>query len=137
MKYTIGQAAIATGKAKSTIHAAIKNGIISASKNELKQFEIDPAELHRVYPPIKVESNTERGRTAENDVLYAQIKALETQIQLKDEIIDGLKSERDTLKRFLPQPNAVERAVEAVEVIKNEIEVKEEKPQGLWARLFG
>jgi excisionase family DNA binding protein len=49
MKYTIGQAADATGKPKSTISRAIKSGRISASKDGNK-YQIDPSELHRVFP---------------------------------------------------------------------------------------
>lgn len=49
--YTLGQAATATGRRKSTLLNAIKTGKISARKNDLGVWEIDPAELHRVYPP--------------------------------------------------------------------------------------
>ena len=48
--YTIGTAAKATGKAKSTISKAINNGTISATKNDDGSYSIDPAELHRVFP---------------------------------------------------------------------------------------
>jgi flagellar hook-length control protein FliK len=40
----------ATGKNKATIQRAIKNGRISAGKNSSGAYEIDPSELHRVYP---------------------------------------------------------------------------------------
>ncbi len=49
MKYTLGTAAKATGKAKSTILRAIKNGTVSAKKASNGSYEIDPAELHRVF----------------------------------------------------------------------------------------
>lgn len=49
MKYSLGQASKVTGKAKSTILRAIKNGILSAQKGPLGAYEIDPSELHRVY----------------------------------------------------------------------------------------
>jgi uncharacterized protein YhaN len=48
--YTIGTAAKATGKAKSTISKAISSGAISATKNANGSYSIDPAELHRVFP---------------------------------------------------------------------------------------
>ena len=53
MFYTLGQAAKATGKTKTTIQVAIKNGRMSASKDDLGRYQIDPAELHRVYPLTK------------------------------------------------------------------------------------
>jgi excisionase family DNA binding protein len=45
--YTIGTAAKATGKSKSTISRDVEKGKISAVKNEDGSFAIDPAELHR------------------------------------------------------------------------------------------
>jgi sugar diacid utilization regulator len=50
MKYTLSKAAAATGKNKATIQRAIKSGKISAIKNSSGTYEIDPSELHRVYP---------------------------------------------------------------------------------------
>lgn len=50
--YTLGTAAKATGLAKSTIHRAIKMGKISARSKDGSGYEIDPAELHRVFPPV-------------------------------------------------------------------------------------
>ena len=50
MPYTLGQAARATGKAKPTIARAIQTGRISASRSDDGAWQIDPAELHRVYP---------------------------------------------------------------------------------------
>jgi excisionase family DNA binding protein len=52
MTYTLGEAAKATGLTKPTIAKAIKSGKISATKNDNGSYTIDPAELHRVYPPI-------------------------------------------------------------------------------------
>lgn len=51
MKHTLGTAAKATGKAKSTILRAIEDGRISANRTESGHYAIDPAELHRVFPP--------------------------------------------------------------------------------------
>jgi hypothetical protein len=51
MRYTLGTAAKATGKAKSTILRAVKSGTISATKAHDGSYEIEPSELHRVFPP--------------------------------------------------------------------------------------
>jgi hypothetical protein len=48
--YTLGEAARASGKGKSTIAKAIKSGRISATRDPDGSYQIDPAELHRVYP---------------------------------------------------------------------------------------
>jgi predicted RNase H-like nuclease (RuvC/YqgF family) len=54
--YTLGTAAKATGKAKSTISKAIQDGQISAQKNENGSYTIEPSELHRVFPPVSANS---------------------------------------------------------------------------------
>lgn len=50
MKYTLSQAATATGKNKATVQRAIKSGKISATKNSSGAYEIAPSELHRIFP---------------------------------------------------------------------------------------
>ena len=50
--YSLGQAARAAGKAKSTISRDVKTGRISATRNPDGSLVIDPAELHRVYPAV-------------------------------------------------------------------------------------
>jgi hypothetical protein len=52
MLYGLKQAADATGRTKPTLLRAIQTGKISAKKNELREREIDPAELHRFFPPV-------------------------------------------------------------------------------------
>lgn len=64
--YTLGTAAKATGLAKSTIHRAIKSGKISARSKDGNGYEIDPAELHRVFRPISQISQGVPQNTSEN-----------------------------------------------------------------------
>ena len=52
MPYTLKQAAIATGKSKPTILRAIQTGKVSAEKDAQGEWQIEPAELHRVYEPV-------------------------------------------------------------------------------------
>src|SRR4029077_16484506 len=52
MSYTLGQAAKAVGMSKTSILRSIKAGRISAGRDELGQWAIEPCELHRVYPPL-------------------------------------------------------------------------------------
>jgi len=56
---TLNEATKAAKKAKSTILEAIKNGRLSATRNDLNQWQIDPAELFRVYPLDKSKNQTE------------------------------------------------------------------------------
>ena len=100
MPYTLGQAAKATGLSKPTLSEAIKKGKISAARNENGSFSIDPAELHRVYPPLSnharnVNSDTEQFRTYE---LTAKIMVLEAQVQALGELKAQIAAERDDLR---------------------------------------
>lgn len=52
---SLREAAEQTGVSKSTIFRAIKAGRMSAPRDNDGQFLIDPAELHRVYPPKATE----------------------------------------------------------------------------------
>src|SRR5262249_9818338 len=67
--YTLGQAARAVSKAKSTISRDVKSGKISAARNADGSVSIDPAELHRVYPAIPA---TGSGNGKSNDLQPAE-----------------------------------------------------------------
>lgn len=64
MAYTLGEATKATGISKTSLHRAIKSGRISATKNDVGAWEIDPAELHRVFPPAANRNSSETGNLA-------------------------------------------------------------------------
>jgi excisionase family DNA binding protein len=49
MAYTLGEAARAVGRSKTTLGRAIKSGRISATRSQDGSYLIDPAELHRVF----------------------------------------------------------------------------------------
>lgn len=117
MPYTLGEAAKATGKSKPTIQEAIKKGRISAFKDEMGRYKIDPAELHRVYPPVsKAEPQTEHGLTALMAEKEAEIRLLQERLkavsELKDRIereCEDLRTDRDHWRlqvRALPAPDA-------------------------------
>lgn len=80
MKYTLSQAASATGKNKTTIQRSIKNGKISASKNSSGAYEIDPSELHRVFPAT-VNSVAQHNKS--NDAQHAQEDATTVRLRLQ------------------------------------------------------
>lgn len=107
--YTLGQAEKATGRRKSTILNAINKGRISAKKDEQGHWQIDPAELHRVYPPDS--SNSTKNSTS-NDIephetgneiieLRVQNEALRERISDKDKTIGDLEAGRERERRQL------------------------------------
>ena len=94
MKYTLSKAAVATGKNKATIQRAIKSGKISAIKNSSGAYEIDPSELHRVYPAT---AQLVAQQDISNDTQHAD-KNNET-INLKLDLLEAERErERDQLQ---------------------------------------
>lgn len=130
MSYTLNEAAKATGKSKTTIHRALKSGKISASKLDNGAYAIEPAELHRVFPPVPVERNEERlnrndTQHPRNDpgALHIQLEIIEKERdrerqQLQEAIAD-LREDRD---RWRQQATAL---------------LKDKRPPGFWKKLFG
>ena len=128
MAYTLGEAAKATGKSKATISKAIKSGRISAVKDESGTFQIDPAELHRVYTltvsreqretPENLQANTENdGRIRE---LQARLEAAHERLTDKETVIADLREDRD---KWRQQATAL---------------LADQRPRlGFWARLVG
>jgi hypothetical protein len=51
--HTIATAAAAVGRNKTSILRAINAGKIAAAKDENGEWQIDPTELHRIYPPLR------------------------------------------------------------------------------------
>ena len=122
MSYTLTEAAQATGKVRSTIFKACKNGKISYTTDPNGEILIDPAELHRVYPPVSsngdgnVENETEEtpGNGNGNSLLQQEIQFLREKMvdlermsdqqrrQLSDQIED-LRGERDRLLKVIEE----------------------------------
>jgi len=100
MPYTLKQAAEATGKTKPTILRAIQTSKISAKKNDLGAWEIDPAELHRVYPPLSdgvAQNGTEllRDSPAKAGELRVENDLLRQMLTDRDQVIDDLRQRLD------------------------------------------
>jgi hypothetical protein len=126
--YTLGTAATAAGLSKSTIHRAIKAGRISATKNDTGDWSIDPAELHRVFPPVTVEPvPLERDATPQ---LEAMVAKLEVEITALKGVSDLLRCQLDDVRtdRDAWREQAARLALPAPEV---------ETKRPWWKRLAG
>jgi len=90
--YSLSEAADEIGKSKMTIQRAIKGGKLSASRDDNGAYQIDPAELHRVFPekkkPKKVEKKDGEG------VLRHETEQLRREIEMRDERIERMEAER-------------------------------------------
>jgi hypothetical protein len=106
MHYSVKQGAEATGKTKPTILRAIHKGKISAKKDENGEWEIDPAELHRVYEPVSKNSGTRSdanvaGTSREIDLLHEMLADKDRQIEGLSRRLDSVDEERRTTLRQL------------------------------------
>ena len=104
MSYTLGQAAKATGKSKSTLQVAIKKGRISATQDESGQYQIDPSELHRVYPPISPTDRTteplsEQDKTHANAEKIAEITGLKARLEVMEQLVSELRGDKEKAER--------------------------------------
>lgn len=105
MKYSLSEAAKATGKNKTTIQRAIKNGKISAAKGDSGSYEIDPAELHRVFPPVAARSDAQHHQSNDaqwgtttpiNNALH-RIVELERELAVARERANGQEALKDQM----------------------------------------
>ncbi|HEY7301309.1 MAG TPA: hypothetical protein VH684_25745 [Xanthobacteraceae bacterium] len=100
MSYSLQQAASAAGVNKSTILRAIRAGKVSATRDEHRQWLIEPAELHRVYAPAvarngKVNGESNGAHQAELAEANQRASAAEREAVLLRATIEDLRSDRD------------------------------------------
>ncbi len=121
MTYTLGQAAKATGKSKSTISKALKNGTISAEKGANGAFKIDPSELHRVFPAnrIKELKQVTENTTKEHLETAVKVAQLEARLEAAEKRAYDLEQDRDSWRN---QANSL---------------LVDQRPKGVWQRVFG
>ena len=115
--YTLGEAARASGKSKPTIAKAIRTGRLSATRSENGTYQIDEAELHRVYPitgwvnghllrshtPGEIEfTGGNSATTAASELEKWKALAIE-----REETIRDLRADKEDLRRRLDQATAL------------------------------
>jgi excisionase family DNA binding protein len=96
MKFSIGQAAKETGKSKSTISRAIKSGRLSAHKNG-DTFEIDAAELFRVFPATDAQP-VRSNDTHPQNATTATATQPDKEVQLLREMLERERATVDDLR---------------------------------------
>jgi excisionase family DNA binding protein len=100
MSYSLAEAAKATGLYKSTILRSIKAGRLTGTKDARGQWQIEPAELHRVYAPASSGNGapaTQRAFTQATALIEAQARAALAEQRLADlkAALDDMKAQRD------------------------------------------
>ena len=91
---TLGQAAAECGKQKSTLLNAINKGRLSASKDAKGQWQIDPAELFRVFQ-VKPKNEHRETPLEHHETVHQLAELRERERQLLLEQIADLKADRD------------------------------------------
>lgn len=133
--YSLKQAAEAVGRGKPAILKAIKSGRVSAQKDAFGQWQIEPVELHRVYPAVTGNgSGTTTGEREEipkevSDVVAEAVALRERLLADKDALIADLRNERDRLLKL------VEEQATSVKLLTDE-RVRQQEPKNRGWRLW-
>jgi hypothetical protein len=102
MPYSLQSAATACGVNRSTILRAIKSGRISATKDELGAWVLEPVEVHRVYPLVAVDGANavavpdRAPPNAAADILVAELREMMASMrQAHERALGDLQRDRD------------------------------------------
>lgn len=143
---SLGQAARLAGVGKTTISRAIAAGRLSAGRNTEGGYEIDPAELSRVYEikldaagkPVPRDGGAERA-AIEGDLSPSEKAELRSMLAVLEERIEGLKSTLDSERRRADAAEADrDRWAKQAETVAGLLPAPaDEKKPGLMGRVFG
>jgi hypothetical protein len=89
-----GEAAKQVGRTRQSLMKAIRDGRLSATRDADGRWQIDPAELFRVYPPAQPTPAADS--TADTDSLRAQIALLK-------DMVEDLRADRDRWREQAPR----------------------------------
>lgn len=151
MSWSITRAAKETGLSKSTISRAIKSGKISAQRAEDGAYQIEPAELFRVYPkgvaqphddarhdaPRNPHEEPDATPSKADETLRVENEMLREMLDRERETVTDLRKRLDAATdRVLalaqpPQPSSDARH----DAVRNPPQPPVER--GFWGRLFG
>ena len=100
--FTLGDAARATGLSKTTISKALKSGKLSYRSKTSAGYEIDPAELMRVYPLTAPQPATVDDPHPQEERVTVTPEpgdeALRAEVKMLREMVEMMKADRAELK---------------------------------------
>ena len=135
MKLSLGQAAKLAGVSKSTLQRMLKAGTASGTQREDSVWEIDQSEVARIA------RDKDRPRSGKRvpDVVEAppqdavDLAVLKVQLQdVRDRLAEAVRREQAAEARAA---EALARERELADRVTRLIE--DQRPRGLWSRLFG
>lgn len=136
MALNLRTAAQQAGVSKSTILRAVKSGRLSATRTADMGYDIEPAELFRVYPPQRSSTDAlEQGATstrnpsatvtapgAPSAALEAEIAGLREILRRADMSADELRQDRDKWRNMAEQAQRL---------------LTDQRPRSWWQKLTG
>ena len=146
MKYSLSDAAEATGKNKTTIQRAIKSGKISAKKGVSGAYEIDPAELHRVFPPATAQRDAQHDKgndTQHSSVAFetnslTRIYKLEKELAVAQSRSVSLEEQRQHMSETIEDLRGrLDRSENRVTVLTDQRGPETRTRKGWFARILG
>jgi len=132
---SLNEAAELTGRAKSTISKALKNGKMSyvSQDPDTKQYQIDPAEALRAFPKKQETGNGDRKETPKNTIGNS---ALQVKLEVMEQRFADAEKTIEDLRGRLDAESAERRALTAM--LTDQRQSATESPKrGFWARLMG
>jgi hypothetical protein len=96
MAYSLVTGAAAVGVNRTTILRAIKSGKLSAERDAQGAWTIQPAELHRVFPPLPQGPAT--GEPGQTHALEGEVALLRTMLEEMRATVTDLRRREDDLK---------------------------------------
>lgn len=128
----VAEAAGMVGKSRMALMKAIAKGKISASRDVHGRWQIDPAELTRVYRVIATANSNQPLEMADGssmiaEVLQVRLAAMEARCAEQATTIDDLRTQRDQ-----EQAERKQAQTQLMALLSGP-----KKPSGFWDRLIG
>jgi len=150
-KVSLNAAAKLAGVSKSTISKGIKSGLISYSERNTSGYQIEIAELARVYPvvlenmaePVAVQSPgpiaDTLGLAHANQLLKQRLDAAEEQQRRTDAVLEDIREDRDRWRQQAAALLSDQRSQPASHSDQYERDTPSSSPAvpGFWSRLLG
>lgn len=137
---TLGQASRETGVHKSTIARAVQDGRLSANHNEHGHYQIDPAELFRVFDPLPRETPNDPNGDPQRDPAQPPATPMESgdtqwyrqQIENRDQQLADVQAELSEKESALDELREALRALPSPEQYQADLEkLEHEKSRAL------
>ena len=142
-KLSLNKAAKEASVAKSTLLEALNYGRMSAEKNDKGHWQIDPAELFRVFPKSSSTEQLEPKPTPiESSQKTRQNRALELEVKMLREQIDRMDTERERERaQFTDQIEALREQAERQSADHRQAlaaltDQRESSHRSLWRKIF-